>query len=299
MRELAQRLQMSQFTQQRESAPQYVGSVASGGKQYDILRNPLDGKLTYQPSPVAPPLPALEQKKAEVEKMLGRPLTQDEVGILGGLAPKPAATQSEFYKEADKLRADEELRTRNPKMWRELHPPRKEGGTEGTWTLDEDPDTGKAVLFNSKTGEKKSAPTGLAKSGTFAKKQAEYEKTVAPIKTAMDYATTYLQNGVFTGSSDEALMEKFFDVVKPSSGFRMTGPQMQMLKESRGWTTALDAKARHMLYGTWFGDPQRAQIVKTINDVGTAKLAALAAKSGLPANSDSVIVVSPEDLKKK
>jgi hypothetical protein len=146
----------------------------------------------------------------------------------------------------------------------------KPGGTtinQGTWTLDEDPTTGKPVLFNSKTGETKDAPAGVAKAGTFAKAQAATE----PAKQALDYATNYGNMPVHTGPGDEALMEKFFELAKPSTGFRMSQPQMDMLKNAQSTMGGMEAHLRHMTTGTWFSDNQRKQIVSTMGDLARAK----------------------------
>ena len=168
----------------------------------------------------------------------------------------------------------------------------KPGGTtinQGTWTLDEDPTTGKPVLFNSKTGETKAAPAGVAKAGTFAKEEAGK----APAKQAIEYADSY-KSGIHTGPGDEALMEKFFELAKPSTGFRMSQPQIDMLKNARGWAGSLEGHLRHATTGTWFSDEQRDQIVGTMHDLAKAKglegdsqgaqTAAPQRPSGVPAN---------------
>lgn len=149
--------------------------------------------------------------------------------------------------------------------------PAAEKPDSGTWTLQESAD-GKPVLLNSRTGETKPAPNGVQRSGTADKKNAAIEKEQGPTKAALDYATNYVKNGVYTGSGDEALQEKFFELAKPSVGFRMTQPQMDMLQNSRGWMGSLAAKARHATTGTWFDDEQRNQIVRTMNDLAKAKL---------------------------
>lgn len=132
----------------------------------------------------------------------------------------------------------------------------------GTWSVQEGPD-GKPILFNSKTSETKPA-TGIQKAGT-------YQKTTGAANDAINYATDYVNRGTFTGPGDEALMEKFFELAKPSSGFRMTQPQMDMLKNAQSWKDSLVAKARHAYSGTWFSDEQRKQIVDTMNQLGQSK----------------------------
>lgn len=161
----------------------------------------------------------------------------------------------------------------------------KPGGTtinQGTWTLDEDKD-GKPVLFNSKTGDTKAAPAGIQKSGTFAKGEAK----TAPMKSALEYASDYGSRATHTGSGDEALMEKFFELAKPSTGFRMSQPQIDMLKNAQSWMGSLEAHLRHATTGTWFSDDQRNQIVGTMHD--------LAKSNGLEGEKNtSTPVTSPQ-----
>ena len=142
---------------------------------------------------------------------------------------------------------------------------------EGTWTLDEDKD-GNPVLFNSKTGLTKAAPPGIAKTGTKAKADAATEKLIGPARDAQQYASDYLTNGRFTGAGDEALQEKFFELAKPTTGFRMTQPQIDMLQNSRSWMSGVEAHFRHATTGTWFNDQQRQQIVSTMKDLADAKM---------------------------
>lgn len=158
--------------------------------------------------------------------------------------------------EAAKIRADEEAaRLKNKET------------DAGTWAIEEDA-KGNPILFNSKTGATRPAPGGVERPGTTAKAQALYEKNVAPVKSAMEYANDYVQNGVFTGPGDEALQEQFFSMAKPSSGFRMTKPQIDMLQDSRNWMQSAEAKALHAKTGQWFTPDQRNQIIQTMNSLG-------------------------------
>ena len=141
---------------------------------------------------------------------------------------------------------------------------------EGTWSLQEDKD-GNPILLNSKTGEAKAAPAGIAKSGTHAKAEAATKKEMEPVESAVGYASDYLKNGTFTGPGDEALQEKFFELAKPSTGFRMTQQQMKMLQDSRSWMGGLEGHLRHATTGTWFSDDQRKQIIDTMNQLANEK----------------------------
>lgn len=148
----------------------------------------------------------------------------------------------------------------------------------GTWSIQEDA-TGKPVQFNSKTGEVRPV-VGVQRSGTKAKADAAEEKSNGPARDALSYAQNYLNNGVFTGSGDEALQEKFFDLAKPTTGFRMTKPQMDMLQNSRNWMNSVEAKALHATTGRWFTDKQRREIVQTMTDLANAKMKAGGSSKG-------------------
>jgi hypothetical protein len=141
----------------------------------------------------------------------------------------------------------------------------------GTWQIQEDKD-GKPVQFNTKTGEVRPVQGGLQKSGTAAKAAAATEKEVGPARDALEYAQSYIKNGVPTGPGDEALQEKFFELAKPSVGFRMTQPQMDMLQHSQSWMHSMEAHVLHATKGTWFSDEQRKQIVGAMADLGAAKM---------------------------
>lgn len=142
----------------------------------------------------------------------------------------------------------------------------KEAGDKGTWTVETD-DAGKKYLFNNKTREIQDAPSrGINKPSDVAKADAKQ----APVKAAVDFANSYVKDGKFTGAEDEALLEKYFELAKPSSGFRMTQPQMQMLQRARSWTQGIGAQLKHATTGTYFDDDQRKEIVGAINDLAKA-----------------------------
>jgi hypothetical protein len=137
-----------------------------------------------------------------------------------------------------------------------------------SYQLDEDTH-GNSVWVNPKDPSAPPIPAqGVAKFGTADKKTAAQEKADTALekqygsaRDAVNLGTDYLDRGVFTGPSDELLQEKFFELAKPSSGFRMTTPQMQMLADSRSWMQSAEGKAYHAKNGTWFSDQQRQQIV--------------------------------------
>ena len=143
------------------------------------------------------------------------------------------------------------------------------GGNEPqSWQIAED-SNGKPILFNTKTGETKGA-NGVQRAGTHAKTAAGDVGE----QQAINYANDYLENGVFTGSGDEALQEKFFELAKPKTGFRMSQPQMDMLRNSRSWMDSVKGQLYHTLHGTWFSPDQRKQIVSTMQELAKARAAA-------------------------
>lgn len=150
---------------------------------------------------------------------------------------------------------------------------RQGAGQAGSWQLSEDKD-GNPILFNSKTAQTQPAP-GIHKPGTF-------QKEFGGAAESLQYANNYMTSGKFTGTGDEALMEKFFDLAKPSSGFRMTQPQMDMLNHARSAMQGLGAQVKHYLSpeAPYFDDTQRKNIVQTMNDIITAKRDVQSGKTG-------------------
>lgn len=143
----------------------------------------------------------------------------------------------------------------------------------GTWSLEEDAQ-GKPVLLNSKTGETKAAPAGVQKSGTKAKADEAAAKDPANMsRAAQDYANDYMTSGKFTGAGDEALMEKYFELAKPSSGFRMTQPQIEMLTKAQDLMNSVVAKGKHLFTpeAPYFSGTQRQQIVDTMKNLQRAR----------------------------
>lgn len=132
---------------------------------------------------------------------------------------------------------------------------------QGSLQLEED-GKGNPVLFNNKTGEVRPA-TGVQKPGTFQKSQGANE--------AFNFADMYMNSKQFSGPSDEAMMEKYFELAKPSSGFRMTQNQMDMLLHARSWMGSLQGRAYHAASGKWFSDHQRQQIYDTMKMLAQSK----------------------------
>jgi hypothetical protein len=93
----------------------------------------------------------------------------------------------------------------------------------------------------------------------------------APTIAALKFANTYLSGGQFTGPSDEALQDQFFQMAKPSTGFRMNQAQITQLHNMQNWANSAEGIAYHASTGTWFSPQQRQQIVQTMNDLAKSK----------------------------
>jgi hypothetical protein len=137
----------------------------------------------------------------------------------------------------------------------------------GTWNVVEGAH-GETELLNSKTGEMRDAPSGLHKSGYYAKQ-------IAPLDAASMNIDDYVKNGVFDGPGDLSLQHEFFTATQPSTGFRMTKVQQDILQNSQNWLNSWKAKVHHATTGTWFSDKQRQQIAKAAQDAINAKKRAL------------------------
>jgi hypothetical protein len=90
---------------------------------------------------------------------------------------------------------------------------------------------------------------------------------------ALSYAQDYLASGKFTGAGDEALMEKYFELAKPSSGFRMTQPQIEMLTKAQDVMNSVVAKGKHLFSpeSPYFSPTLRQQIVDTMTRIEETK----------------------------
>lgn len=90
---------------------------------------------------------------------------------------------------------------------------------------------------------------------------------------ALSYATDYLASGKYTGAGDEALMEKYFELAKPSSGFRMTQPQIEMLTKAQDVMNSVVAKGKHLFSpeSPYFSTTLRQQIVETMTRIENTK----------------------------
>ena len=123
-------------------------------------------------------------------------------------------------------------------------------------------------------------------------------KELPILQAAQAQIGDYLNNGVFDGPGDLSLQHAFFTATQPSTGFRMTKVQQDILQNSQSWLNSWEAKAHHVATGTWFSDDQRKQIAKAALDAIAEKEKALQSALGTQSSgSENVIVVSPEDMK--
>lgn len=76
-------------------------------------------------------------------------------------------------------------------------------------------------------------PEGFTTAQQAGSANAADAKATKSAQQTLKFGQDYLSGGRFTGSGDEALMEGYFDLVKPSSGFRMTQQQMDMLLDRK------------------------------------------------------------------
>lgn len=139
-----------------------------------------------------------------------------------------------------------------------------EKGGQGPWVVDP---TGHVGRVHEGQTIKEGTQTLTGGLGTETKK---IQSANAALE-ASSYAKSYLAGGNFTGPGDEALMERFFEVAKPTSGFRMTQQQMDMLMKARSWMDSAEAHTLHATKGTYFSDDQRKQIADTMSALQQAR----------------------------
>jgi hypothetical protein len=114
-------------------------------------------------------------------------------------------------------------------------------------------------------------PTGAVSLSGQSTENSKAGAADAPTVDALKFANDYLQSGAFTGPSDEALQDQFFQMAKPSTGFRMNQAQISQLHDMASWMDSWKGRAYHAINGTWFAPQQRQQIVQTMNDLAKSK----------------------------
>jgi hypothetical protein len=134
------------------------------------------------------------------------------------------------------------------------------------------------LIVNPATGKFEEArPGGTAPAGfttpqqsgaTATKKQTEIDG----INDDKEFVNDYLTKQPHTGPGDEALLERFFNATKPSTGFRMNQSQIALLTKLRSWSSSAKAAYAHATGGNLFDDKQRGEIVDAINQISDIKL---------------------------
>lgn len=110
---------------------------------------------------------------------------------------------------------------------------------------------------------KGSIPFGGKASQTLYKAAAaNYEKQVPVLESSESSINSYLQGGAFTGPGDLALQHEFFTATQPSTGFRMTKVQQDILHDSQSLINKLRAAGANITGGTIYSPEQRQQIAK-------------------------------------
>jgi hypothetical protein len=141
------------------------------------------------------------------------------------------------------------------------------GENKNLWSVPQ-PDGSKKVI-SLKPGD--TIPQGAVSLSGQSSENLKSGTNDKPTQDALTFANDYLQSGAFTGPSDEALQDQFFQMAKPSSGFRMNQAQIDQLHHMASWMDSWRAKLYHATTGTWFAPEQRQQIVKTMNDLARSK----------------------------
>lgn len=218
----------------------------------------------------------------------------------------PTATEQD-YKDVDSMLSQTEnaqgtkaQRDTANQMRREV-----ENQTKGTWmpyTAGYDNNGNPITRFiNSKDpSQTKDAPLD------YVPKQVATAQTsdMKGLQGSVNFANNYLnhfkngQRPANVAIGDQALIDQFFNVVKPGTGFRMTQPQRAGLQQARSLAEGLRARYQRGMTGAAFSDDQRAQIVQTMNEVVDSKKkgmmgAPATAKSAEAFNINDYPVVKP------
>lgn len=115
-------------------------------------------------------------------------------------------------------------------------------------------------------------PNGAQTPQQVGASSAKNAQEVKDLKADQEFVNDYLSNQSHTGPGDEALLERFFNVTKPSTGFRMNQAQIALLTRLRSFSSSVKAFMAHQTGGTLFDDKQRREIVDTINQITNSKI---------------------------
>jgi hypothetical protein len=233
----------------------------------EAVRDPNDPNAQWQtPAPAKPDKPEPPVRLAPGEEAVD-PVTGKVIASLPGKpdkAPTPTFEEQEYSDWATAEKAKNPGADTSRVAFEKMRKTATDKPPEPPHALMVDPATGKAIDVTPGSTVPRGATTVL---------EAGKQQTAADSKAAaQQYADDYLAKKQFTGAGDEALMEKYFELAKPSSGFRMTQPQIEMLTMARDLMGGMEAKAKHLFSpnAPYFSDTQRQQIVETMKNIGAA-----------------------------
>ncbi len=142
------------------------------------------------------------------------------------------------------------------------------GGSEkNLWSVPQPDGSHKVVAL--RAGD--TIPNGAVSLAGYSTQSSKEGTADAPTTSALKFANDYLASGKYTGPSDEALQDQFFQMAKPSTGFRMNQAQISQLHNMASWMNSAEGMAYHASTGTWFAPEQRKEIVQTMNDLAKSK----------------------------
>jgi hypothetical protein len=141
------------------------------------------------------------------------------------------------------------------------------GSEKNFWSVPQ-PD-GSHKVISLKAGD--TIPNGAVSLSGQSTENSKAGAADAPTVAALKFANDYLASGAFTGPSDEALQDQFFQMAKPSTGFRMNQAQIDQLHHMASWMNSAEGFKYHAETGTWFAPEQRKQIVDTMNALAKSK----------------------------
>lgn len=118
-------------------------------------------------------------------------------------------------------------------------------------------------------------PQGVVTPQQSGQEQTRKSKALEEMEADRDFVNGYIERGAPTGPDDEALLERFFNATKPSSGFRMNAQQIKLLTDLRSLKSRISAGFGRLTGGTLFDDTQRKQVAQAINDMIDAKTRAI------------------------
>ena len=153
------------------------------------------------------------------------------------------------------------------------------------WSVPQPDGTKKVVSL--KPGD--TIPTGAVSLSGQSQQNSKEGTADAPTVSALTFANNYLKSGEYTGPSDEALQDQFFQMAKPSSGFRMNQAQITQLHNMASWMNSGKGLAYHASNGTWFAPEQRQQIVHTMNELAKSKGIPIPGEQGAPAPTPGTV----------